>query len=748
MTISFLDLSSSPKINDNDWVHDCFMLSSKQIPAAAYKMMMRSSADHKVSDTRPGGNLAINMPPAYTRFADPRSSGLPINGPYGVRPVGLGMYWSDQIDENAQIIHMQFGVSTFRGMLSFFTSVSNIEAGILARTGRVSVSFFIGKAVGFVVGLRLLPFMLVGKAIKFLMNRTGSKYYNFKPAMHPYWSRVNFIANSIAVAEGLVDRTFGSAKDGAGAVNYNNPNDMTAERSAAANNTAQEPADAAADMGLVRLAHAACPELFIETGGVDVYRIASRYQELANARQEFLKKLVEQETVENLIQRLIEYQYSSGVTVNKAKSIKDLAEIHRDDNEFGGPGFHDGDQKKDNFATAAEAQASSLKTALSGGNTTTADVNNGTGVATPTDTSTTTTPSTVTEASGDRSYVTYDATWINDEAGNPKRQDGWFRNWWNKLSATSKSGFDGGFSWVAFKVNSTGPVSASFSNSTTTPEIKSTINNFSSNAAKMRFNFSQGATGVPGIDAVVSGIKNAALGFASGIELMGLVSLAGTSFIDIPDTWEDSSAQLPQESYSIHLRSPYGNVLSRYINIHIPYSMLLAGALPISTGRQSYASPFICQLISVGRSATRLGMIDNLQATHGVGNLGFTRDGKPLGMDISLSVKDLNRNVHAPIDTGGAILNPLNALSIFDDDNAFNEYLNVLSAMSVADQTLATRRLQRNMRLKMMQYDSFFSAGHFSLAMTESAPGRALRSAASAVGMVWPSVAPGLDKIG
>ena len=84
---------------------------------------------------------------------------------------------------------------------------------------------------------------------------------------------------------------------------------------------------------------------------------------------------------------------------------------------------------------------------------------------------------------------------------------------------------------------------------------------------------------------------------------------------------------------------------------------------------------------------------------------------------------------------------------IFDDDNSFNEYLNVLSAMSVADQTMSTRRLQRNMRLKMMQYDSFFSAGHFSLAMTESAPGRALRSAASAVGLVFPSVAPGLDRI-
>lgn len=745
MAISFLNLSNSKKIRDNDWVHDCFMLSSNQIPAVAYKMMMRSSADHKVSDTRPGGNLAINMPPAYTRFADPRSSGLPINGPYGVRPVGLGMYWSDQIDENAQIIHMQFGVPTFRGMLSFFTSVSNIEAGLLARTGRVPITFFIGKVVGFVVGLRLLPFLLVGKAIKFLMNRTGSKYYNFKPAMHPYWSRVNFIANAIAVSEGLVDRTFGAAKDGAGAVDYKNPNDLATERSQETNNSAQEPADAAADMGIVRLAHAACPELFIETGGVDVYRIASRYQELANARQDYLKKLAEQTSVDDFIKRLIEYQYVNGVQVNKAKSIKDLAEIHRDDNEFGSTKFHDG--ANDNFAKVASEKANSaLQTALST-DVATADQNGGTGETAPAEAAPVSAPAEVTEATADKGYITYDATWVNDENGQPKKQDGWFKNWWSKLSATSRSGFDGGFSWVAFKVNSTGPVSASFSNSTTTPEVKSAINSFSSAAAKMRFNFSQGATGVPGVDSVISGIKNAALGFASGIELMGLVSLAGTSFIDIPDTWEDSSAQLPQESYTIHLRSPYGNVISRYINIHIPYSMLLAGALPISTGRQSYASPFICQLISVGRSSTRLGMIDSLQATHGVGNLGFTRDGKPLGMDINFSVKDLNRNVHAPIDTGGAILNPLNALSIFDDDNAFNEYLNVLSAMSVADQTLATRRLQRNARLKMMQYSSFFSAGHLSLAMTESAPGRALRSAASAVGMVFPSVAPGLDRI-
>ena len=55
------------------------------------------------------------------------------------------------------------------------------------------------------------------------------------------------------------------------------------------------------------------------------------------------------------------------------------------------------------------------------------------------------------------------------ENGEPKNKAGWFKNWWNGLSEGLKSGYNGGFSWVAFKVNSTGSQSASFSNSTTTP---------------------------------------------------------------------------------------------------------------------------------------------------------------------------------------------------------------------------------------------------------------------------------------
>lgn len=741
MTISFLNLSNSPKIKDRDWLANCFMLSSKNVPPAAYKLMWMSSANWKFTDTRVGGNIAINNPPAYTRFADPRASGTNAKNVNGTAPAGLGEYWADQIDAHSQIIHLQFGVPAFRGMLSFFSGVSDIKAGLLARTGRVPITFYVGEVVGFVVGLRLLPFILAAKVINFVLNRNGSRYYNLKPAMHPYWNRVNTIANMIAVSEGLVDRfaVIGENKFAA-YVDGNNSFEKNLENS----KTALEPSDRVAVGKLVAAAHAAVPELFLPKGGVDVYRIASRYQELANSRRDYLESMANQTSVDGLLTRIIEYSYVKTYNTG-TRGIEELRQIHK--TEYADEKSHDA--TNDLFATKArEAADAALTTAIS------SDPVQPTDGAPPTQPASQAgdgSSATSNENTGDDSFVPlYNSLSSTDNTdGSRKVKDGWFKSWWNGLSTKMSAGFNGGFSWVAFRVNPTGSQTANFSNSTTTPEIKSMINSFSSSAAKLRFNFSQGATGIPGIDTITEGVKNITLGLmsGSGIGIAGLVSLAGSSFVDVPDTWEDSSATLPQESYDIHLRTPYGNVLSRYLNLHIPLSMLLAGALPISTGRQSYASPFICKLISVGRSNIDLGMIDSLSVTHGVGNIGFNRDKKPLGIDINFTVKDLNRAVHAPIDTGGTMLNPLSALSIFDDDNAFNFYINTLAGVSVADQVLAKNRFDRNLRIKMMEYNSFFSTGHLSLAATESSPGRALRSIASASSLVFPSLAPGMNRI-
>ena len=407
--------------------------------------------------------------------------------------------------------------------------------------------------------------------------------------MHPYWNRVNFIANMMAVSEGLVDGV---------------ADESDQDKTLQAAGTSVEPSNPDVKK-LINYAHAACPELFLPNGGVDVYRVASRYQELANARRKFLESVAKQDDVKPLLTRIIEYSYVKRYE-QKQTGIEELRKIH--DTPYANATDYDAVSSFDVESQAAAKSA--LQGAVSGNVIQPED-----GQAQPAGDTGQTAPVS-SNATADKNYVTFDGTWVDNGGADPKtaieRKPGWFENWWNQFSSQGNAGFDGAFNWVAFRVNTTGSVSASFSNSTTTPEIKSAINSFSSSAAKMRFNFSQGATGIPGLDTVMSGLKEAVMGFADGVSLMGLVSLAGSSFIDIPDTWEDSSANLPAESYDIHLRSPYGNALSRYMNLHIPLSMLLAGALPISTGRQTYASPFICKLISVGRSNMDLAMIDSL----------------------------------------------------------------------------------------------------------------------------------------
>ena len=54
----------------------------------------------------------------------------------------------------------------------------------------------------------------------------------------------------------------------------------------------------------------------------------------------------------------------------------------------------------------------------------------------------------------------------------------------------------------------------------------------------------------------------------------------------------------------------------------VPLSMLLAGALPKSTGKHSYDAPFLVEIYDKGKAQTRLGIIDSISITRGVGRLG------------------------------------------------------------------------------------------------------------------------------
>lgn len=280
-----------------------------------------------------------------------------------------------------------------------------------------------------------------------------------------------------------------------------------------------------------------------------------------------------------------------------------------------------------------------------------------------------------------------------------------------------------GAQFVTFRVDNPGTTNESFSNSVKESGIANAINGMSGTARDFKFNWANGnlSDGVIGsaIGASVKAVTSILQGVADSFGAGGLAALMGNAMVDIPKYWESSSANLPRASYTIELRSPYGNDLARFQNLMVPLAMLLAGALPRSTGFQSYTSPYLCEFYVKGRVQSRLAIIDSLEITRGTGNCGFTSDGKPLGIDVTVSFLDLSSVMHMPqtahFNPLGVLLDPAGAASkfLFPEDSTFSDYLAVLSSMGIADQIYTPRKLRRNLNTAILNFRSWTSQAHF-----------------------------------
>lgn len=718
--VAYLSHKGVP-VRDVDWVANVFSVSAEQLDKRYQFAAWSTTAHNKYTDTRIGGNWAVNNPPAYTRYADPRQSSLNHRSSPTTRPAGMGQFYSEQLDDNAHLIHMCFGVKNHRGMLTFFNGMGDLQAAVYARLGRVPLSFLFGQVAGIYTAMRFLPLLLVGVAANFLLNRASSKYYSLKPTMHAYWKRVDFICNTFAVSIGLYQSP--------AMLNWGKKDheaEMDPINSAAYGYTKNQHSD------LVNQAYAEAPEIFRKRGGIDVYSMVTRSQQLANARRDMLNAKAEQiNSREDLIARMVEFEYTMDVPANKLK-IQTLDELIEDSHgkvydkymSIGGTLFNE-----DTLEGSTEALSAASTTADGATIINTAGVSNELTATTNADgTMTSNAPSSTATATGAGAFNSV-VTDPNNPLAEPTIQQGWMSKLWSSM----KVNYHGAYEWISFRVEHTGSISSSFSNSSRESDISSMINGFSSTMAGHRFTFSNGATGIGVFDAAVGTIKNTMLGFMDGLNAAGVISLAGSANVDIPEHWEASSTNWPSEPFKMHLRTIYANKLSRFMALYVPLSMIMAGALPISTGRQQYASPFYCQVISPGRMSCKLGMIENLSIDIGVGNIGFNQMNQPLAFDVSWQVKDMNKTAHAPIDTGASLLNPLR--SIFDDDNAFNDYLNVLSAISMADQINPMRKLSRNIAVRLNQWDSFWSVGNMTMGFYDSMLGRGVKHTLTAAAM-------------
>lgn len=655
---------SGPLLKDSKWLRQSFLVSQSNLEDIDQTNRTFTTASLKFTDTTPGGNFAINPPPQFTRYADPK-----VQGKFAGSK-GMGAYYSEAIDDNSQVIHMRFGVPAFNSLRTFFTEFYDSQAGQLARTGRVEKAFYlVGRAIGLVVQLAFWPLLAVGfisgKLLRYALNKPSTKFYYLKPAMPLYWNAVQTMVNQIAVNRGIIPR-LGSATDKEG-------NRMGGEYDFDAN-------------ALARL-HKLLPDIITEGGQIDVYALANRAQRLAYRRQKLLNE------------------------VSSDNIWNEVAGIHNQMLE---------DQKPQ--------------------------------------------------------FSSYIDKWMDSDFSAPRAGDSAEGAVGNSAPAGFAEFLDAelndGSQFASFRVNFTGTVQESFSSQTGESEIASKINGMSSASRSTNFNFANGNisddVASQMLGAVFGAAKAVVKGAADQLGLTGLAVLGGAAFVDIPQQWQSSAAQLPTMNYTIDLVSPYGNPISQLINIYIPFAMLLAGALPLSTGKHSYTSPFLVELYDQGRAQTRLGIIDSMSITRGKGNLGFNNLGHSMGMEITFGVKDLSSIMHMPISEGldfsiaktlgkaGAVAGGIagggigvaggipgavagaaagsaagaavgagvgaaadtvvNAVTsvakLFDDDTIFSDYLNVIAGVGLADQIYGMRKLKMRATMMLAEWKSAYSITH------------------------------------
>lgn len=679
-------------IIDRDWVMSRFMVPGTQLEPLDKLNRFFSTAYWKYTNSSLGGNIAINPKPQYTRYADIRhpnrwntQSEVTIDNPLdtmgksnntnGFMSPGLGRYYSEAIDDNAQLIHMQFGVPKFNNIFSFFTHAVDYNLAVIANRGMPPNAYKVARYAG--TGLLLWMFPLVGTSLLVgkklgetfgLFNSELSRYYYFKPTMMLYWGIVTEIATLMATELGIIWR--GVQKDTKGRIGV----PVT---------TSQSDMD-----GMKKL----FPNLITNSNYIDIIAVALRTQALA---QLALKR--EQEMTIDLsaleqggdgdgdLKAAAAEVFGKGWLVSDPKELAsqaasgenqvfqglDKAFLNFNNGEFAlgfqalldmmKPKDGDADEQRNRelyIPKGEEEGANKYGSSLSKEQK---------------------------DELGKQSETVYNSGKAQTEGFGVIQTDekdgtyGWYEKTENEavkqnesfIKAVFKDGeiaAKGGASYACFFVDYTGSPSESVSNSVGPISTETGAKSIGKAAQDIRFMV--GGDSFLGVskEFAVQGAVDAVVGTLDGLTLglsNVLAAIYNGAYIDMPNKWEDSDISFTNVSYTMTLISPYNNPISQMINIYIPLAMLLAGALPRGTGRSSYTSPFICTLWDRGVQDIKLGMITNISINRATSNLPWSKDRKALAIEVSFTVANLSTYMVATIN--GSVFGTFRPVIVEDD---------------------------------------------------------------------------------
>ena len=653
---------------DREWLKGSFIISDEDaLNVGEYGKWIRanryaSSADLKFTSTSPGMSTGVNPKPQFTRYCDIRNPGkIKTRGEVtlGTRGhslgLGMGRYYSEAIDDNQQRIYLRFGTPQYMSMLLWITKSFDIHKAVLQNRGLItSVILNAVNIVGKAFAIFTMPLLFAGKLLFNAVLQPG-KFISVRDNMYSYWATVENILNSITVRRTmapLIIKEFATKVD----------NTIGQSRTVTS--------------GFVGALNSMIPEVIDgETGRISIFAVALRAQAAFN---KMMQADLDRSRNEDLTKDFTNYPISGEIShdtyflTSKNKGTFFVEYIFSKAYKL--------------FASEESMDDDSPPTQLSMNPLYTNTVGKVIDLfSDPNETD----PEKATESA------------IEDNMKVKKEQ-------LNSFGDYLMADMSDGLAFAVFDVDNTGSVGESFSNSAAANPIESVFNSISAKSRNIMSAVNP-LTSIPILSDALGIVADAAALTLSNVSfgvVNPLLALAYGATISLPKTWDSSTASMPRASYKMKLISPYGNPYSQLFNIYIPLSMLMAGALPRSTGLDTHTAPFMCQLFDRGRVNTPLGMIDSFSITRGTANLAFTRSGTPNAIDVDFSIVDLNEVISVDVNGSGILSR---AAELFEPnlaDTAFTNYVNTLTGVDVFTQFYKAPGLRLKLAERVMMYGS------------------------------------------
>lgn len=167
--------------------------------------------------------------------------------------------------------------------------------------------------------------------------------------------------------------------------------------------------------------------------------------------------------------------------------------------------------------------------------------------------------------------------------------------------------------------------------------------------------------------------------FSRIIDVSGNV-MKGENII-MPEIYNSSNYD-KQYNMVVHLKAPYGNRFSYYMDVLVPMFHLLALALPKQTSANTYGAPFLIKAYCEGVFTCNLGIVSQISIDKRVSPESWTNDGFPSEIDVTLTIQDLYSDL---------TMSPQNQPLMFLSNSSLIEYLATTCGLSLIQPQLNTR---------------------------------------------------------